>query len=276
MANRSTWPIIVGGCHRSGTSLVRRILDAHSRIHCGPEVKFFKDFYGDYLQDPVSHLRFVNSARAILPEDDLLAILGHAFITVHTRAAERAGKVRWADKTPENVLYLDQWQRLLGDDWLLVHIVRHPLDTLASIKEAPFRRTLPASLAERIAWYRRYTEAGLQFASAYPHRYVRVVYEHLVSQPDMVIPELMSQLDERSEAGQLSFNESPHQTGLEDPKVAVTAVIHDHSRGRWRAVLTEDERAQISDTCESLWRRIDPENRFGCSAPQSESEGQRT
>lgn len=276
MMNRSTCPIIVGGCHRSGTSLVRRILDAHSRIHCGPEVKFFRDFYGDYLHDPLSHARFVQSARAILADSDLLEILGHAFIRVHERAAERAQKPRWADKTPENVLYLDQWERLLGSDWLLVHVVRHPLDTLASIKEAPFRRTLPPSIDEQIAWFRRYTEAGLHFRSLHPHRYVGVVYEHLVSEPQAAIAELMRGSGEQFEAGQLSFNESPHQTGLEDPKVAYTDGIHGHSVGRWRAVLTEDERGQISDTCESLWRRIDPENRFGYSALQSGSEPQRT
>ncbi len=37
MSERSKWPIVVGGCLRSGTSLVRRLLDSHTRIHCGPE-----------------------------------------------------------------------------------------------------------------------------------------------------------------------------------------------------------------------------------------------
>jgi hypothetical protein len=48
----NTWPIIIGGCHRSGTSLLRRILNARSRIHCGPEIKFLRDFHGDYYGDP--------------------------------------------------------------------------------------------------------------------------------------------------------------------------------------------------------------------------------
>lgn len=275
MTSRSSWPIIVGGCHRSGTSLIRRVLDAHSRIHCGPEVKFFRDFYGDYLRDPLWHFRFQSTARTILPEEDLLEILGRAFVQVHERAAERAGKPRWADKTPKNVLYVDQWHRLLDDEWLMVHVVRHPLDTLASIKEVQFR-ALPTSLDDQISWYRRYTEAGLQFAAAYPQRYVRVVYEHLVSNPYAAISELMMGLGEQSEVGQLSFNDVPHQTGLEDPKVASTQVIHDRGRGRWLAVLTEDESMQISDSCEALWQRIDPESRFGYSVVERDSETQRT
>src|SRR6266700_7471909 len=98
---RSSWPIVVGGCHRSGTSLVRRLLDSHSRIHCGPEVKFFRDFYGDYFDDPLDHLRFTRSARSLLGEDELLEVVGRAFVLLHERAAHRAGKQRWADKVPE-------------------------------------------------------------------------------------------------------------------------------------------------------------------------------
>jgi hypothetical protein len=87
LMSRNTWPIIIGGCHRSGTSLIRRVLNAHSRINCGPEVKFFRDFYGDYSNDPLRHLRFTSSARAILPEDELLELLGGTFVDSSGKAA---------------------------------------------------------------------------------------------------------------------------------------------------------------------------------------------
>ncbi len=105
VSERRDWPIVVGGCHRSGTSLVRRILDAHPRIHCGPELTFFRDFYGDFRDDTLAHLRFARTARAVVPEDEALDVLGRAFVELHERAARRAGKPRWADKAPENVLY---------------------------------------------------------------------------------------------------------------------------------------------------------------------------
>jgi len=69
---RSGWPVVIEGCHRSGTSLVRRIRDSHSRIHCGPEVPFFRDFYGDYSDDSYAHLRF-STARSLLSEDPKVA-----------------------------------------------------------------------------------------------------------------------------------------------------------------------------------------------------------
>ncbi len=229
----STWPIIIGGCHRSGTSLVRRLLNAHLRIFCGPEVKFFQDFYGSPLsRDPFPHLRFMKSARSLISEDELLDILGSAFISMHERAASHAGKARWADKNPENVLYLGSWDRLLAKRFLFIHVVRHPLDTLASIKEANFPFAVPRDLKNRVAFYRRYTERGLDFERACPDRYCQVRYEQLVRGPEPVLVELMSRLGEPFEPTQLAFNEVAQGSGLEDPKIAQTSIIHAGSVGR--------------------------------------------
>ena len=250
-------PIIVGGCHRSGTSLVRRILDAHPRIYCGPEVKFFRDFHGDYLKDPVRHLRFMESARSLLPADELLDLLGSAFVEMHERAARRAGKPRWADKSPENVVFLDEWERLLGDRWVLLHVVRNPLDTIASITESPFPHSLPAELDARIDLYLEYTRAGFDFGEANPDRYVQVVYEVLVSDPEATLATLMDRLGEELHRVQLRMNDVPHQDGLEDPKVAGTSRIHGSSVGRWREVLTAEEATKIRARTAELWRRIE-------------------
>jgi hypothetical protein len=259
----SRWPIVVGGCHRSGTSLTRRILDAHPRIHCGPEVPFFRDFYGDYREDALEHLRFSTTVRSMLPEDELLDVLGHAFVEVHERAARSAGKARWADKAPENVLYLRQWQSLLGDDWYLVHVVRNPLDTVASM-EGRFPLTLPPDLEGRISFYRRYTEAGLAFGDRHLSRYRLFVYEALCESPDSAIRELMTSLGEERDPRQLRFNESGHATGLEDPKVSGTTTVHADSIGRWRSVLTQAGAETVWDRTRDLWARIDPER---CYSP---------
>jgi hypothetical protein len=255
---RSDWPIVVGGCHRSGTSLLRRILDTHSRIHCGPEVKFFRDFYGDYFDDPLRPYRFPITARSLLPEDDLLEVLGRAFVTVHEEAARRAGKPRWADKAPENVVYLEQWQRLLGNEWLLLHAVRNPLDTLASMDEVGFPLTFPADLEGRVAFYRRYTQAGLDFGARFPDRYIGVVYEQLVASPEAVVHTLMTSLGEEPEGDQLAFNAVGHETGLEDPKIAGTDGIHRQSVDRWRGHLTSDQVDAVWAATSDLWEQVDP------------------
>jgi hypothetical protein len=258
--SRDAWPIIVGGCPRSGTSLLRRVLDSHSRIHCGPEVKFFRDFYGHYFDDPLRHLRFANSARSLLPEPELLDVLGPAFVAVHERAARGAGKPRWADKNPENVLYLAEWSRLLNEQWVFVHVVRNPLDTLASMKERSFPLSVPGSLQERISFYRRHLQAGLAFAEANPSSYFCLQYERLVEAPEAELCRLMQWLNESFEPVQLDFNSKPHASGLEDPKVASTSTIHSRSSGRWRRDLTLDEAQTIWRQTKDLWKIVNPED----------------
>lgn len=254
---RADWPIVIGGCFRSGTSLIRRMLDAHSRIYCGAEVKFFRDLHGDYRDDPIRHGRFMTSARAMLPAEELLEVLGRAFVEMHRRAAARAGKARWADKTPENVVHLAEWGRLLGERWVFVHVVRNPLDTLASIDEAAFDWVLPVDLDGRLAVYRRYAEAGLAFGRAHPGRYHRVVYEELVASPAAVMARLMTWLGEALEPVQLSFNSVPHDAGLEDPKVARTAQVHARSVNRWPQTVSAETARTIWARTGDLWALMD-------------------
>lgn len=254
-------PIIVGGCYRSGTSLVRRLLDSHPRIHCGPEVKFFRDFHADYLdvEDPIAHLRFMTTARSLLPEGDLLEILGAALVEMHERAARGAGKTRWADKVPENVVFLDEWQRILGNDWLFLHVVRNPLDTLASIEEQSFPKSIPAGLDDRVDLYLEYARAGLRFAEENPDRYIRLLYEDLVAEPKVIVRRLMASLGETFHSEQLAINASSHQAGLEDPKAPRASEIHRGSVGRWRQVLSDEEARTIAKRTATIWSRLDPE-----------------
>ncbi|MCX6082366.1 MAG: sulfotransferase [Chloroflexi bacterium] len=258
----SNLPIIIGGCHRSGTSLVRRILNSHSRIYCGPEIKFFKDWYGDYINDPITHARFIQSAKSILPEEELFSILGKAFIDIHIRAAERFDKPRWADKNPENVLYLHQWNQLLGKEWYFVQVVRNPLDTLASMIEANFKYALPSELDKKIDFYNSYSEAGLNFYESHPDRSYRIIYESLVKSPGKEINKLMQWLGEKAESIQLDFNSAQHQPGLEDPKIKKTQVVHSDSIDRWKRDLKSEEIQAILTKTLAIWKKLDNENSY--------------
>ena len=236
---------------------MRRIINALSRIYCGPEVKFFRDFYGEYMDDPLDHIRFITSARTMLPESQILSVLGKAFVTMHELAAQNHGKPRWADKCPENVLYLHQWQQILGDKWQFVHVVRNPLDVVASMVEAAFSLTIPASLEARISFYCRYAEAGLEFAERYPARCYRIGYEALVSNPHKEIDQLMMWLGDGYEPAQLAFNSAiTHQTGLEEPKVVVSDCIHDRSINRWREQLSAEEIHLVQERTAPVWERL--------------------
>jgi len=242
-------PIIIGGFFRSGTSLVRRLLDSHSRIHCGPEVKFFRDFNGDYKDDSFAHLRLFSTARTFgLPDAELLAIFGNAFISFHERAAALAGKARWADKNPENVLYLENWRTLLPGGFCFIHVIRHPLDALASLKESPFPKTIPAAFSDKAQLYKAYRDAGDIYSDAVPEASITIKYEDLVSTPEHTLQTLFEFLGEPFESDVLDKFHLPERgQGIEDPKVARPRAIHSDSIGSWTSRLSPDEIATATE-----------------------------
>jgi hypothetical protein len=69
---------------------------------------------------------------------------------------------------------------------------------------------------------------------------------------------LMRAVGARFEERQLCFNEQPHATGLEDPKVKATGRIHDDSFGQWRDLLSPRDARMIKRRTRKSWRQIDP------------------
>lgn len=239
----NTRPVIIGGFYRSGTTLLRRLIDAHSRFHCPPEIKFFKDFFGDYLDDPLAHVRCFRTLRSLdVPEDELLARFGAVFIECREIAARRAGKARWADKNPENVLYLPQWQSLLSEGFFFIHVVRDPLDALASLREIGFSKTVPAAFEAKVRLYKQYREAGESWCRKHPATSMTIHYEVLVRQPEETLRKLFAALGEVFEPEVLDLFHAPTRgVGIEDPKVATTRAVHADSVGRWKRDLSAEE-----------------------------------
>ncbi len=244
-------PIIIGGFYRSGTTLLRRLLDSHSSIFCGPEIKFFKDFLGDYLHDELAHVRFFSTVRSLaLHEDELLSVFGNSYVHCLELAAKKAGKRRWADKNPENVLYLQQWRTVLKGQFHFVFVVRHPLDVLASLCEVGFEKTVPKEFSGKVETYGRFIEAGLKFIEENPGQCSLVKYEDLVNNPKETLCGLLSDIDEQFESGMLEdFYKPARRAGIEDPKVRLTTKVHSESVNRWRADLSK---AQVEEAVNRL------------------------
>ncbi|MBA3415337.1 MAG: sulfotransferase [Chloroflexia bacterium] len=261
--SRVDWPIVVGGCFRSGTTLVRRLLNAHPRIFCGPETAFFADWYHEYVdEDEIRWARFLEAIRHLVPPEDGLEVLLGAVAELQRRAAGHAGKPRWASKEPHNALRADDWERLLGERWHFVHVVRNPLDTLAALDEAGLRGSVPIEWNGRIALWRRYVEAGLAGERARPDRAFRVVYEELVADPIATVSRLMAAVGEAFEPGQLRYNQGATVGGVEDWKVNWTDEIHATSIGRWQRDLAPAVAERVWAACGALWRDIDPDLRW--------------
>lgn len=230
------------------------MLDAHPAIHCGPEVKFFRDFYGDYRDDPLAHVRFFSTLSSLgLDDEERLELFGRAFVESHERAARKRGKRRWADKNPENVLYLERWMRLLAGKLCFVHVVRHPLDVLASLVEAKFDKTIPMEFERKVEVVREFLERGLGFSDHHPELSFTLRYEDLVTETDALMRRLLDWLGESFDARMLTDYRSPErQSGIEDPKTATRERISAENVGRWRRDLSADDARYASSQLASL------------------------
>jgi hypothetical protein len=198
-------PIIVGGCPRSGTTLMQLILHSHPRIAIPPETRFVqpvfrrRERFGD-LTKPKNHRRL---ARAIahhkgaklndlhLDRDELFQrilaappTVGSAIGTVFQMYAERYDKPRWGDKRPGYITNIEMMLRLFPDAQI-VHVVRDGRDCVSSLKTMPWWKQ--SSVAAMAMWANT-IDAGRAAARKYgPDTYYPVCYERLVSDPE---PEL--------------------------------------------------------------------------------------
>ena len=122
---RAHGPIFVVACPRSGTTMLRNILDAHPNISCGPETGFLQELDRWEAQHPERLKRF-----GVTP-DEYHAHVRDLFSWMHERRAEATGKPRWADKTPSHAIRLD-FIDALYPDCQVVHIIRDPVDVVDS------------------------------------------------------------------------------------------------------------------------------------------------
>ena len=236
-------PILIGGFYRSGTSLLRRLIDGHPNIHCPPEIKLLKDFNGDYIDDTLAHVRFFRSLRSLgLGEQELLQATGDYYRGLRHAAAGAVGKHRWADKDPEHLLHLDQLESI-APGFLLVICLRDPRDVLASLREVVFALTVPTDDDERIRLLARQLANAAAFQEQFPERIHKVSYEELVRDPAQQIRGVLDFVREAGgadviEAMLAGVTESARGSGLEDPKGSTRQGIDTSSVGRWRGELT--------------------------------------
>ncbi len=119
--NLSKKPIIIGGCGRSGTTLLLSILSCHPAIlGITPEtVALCPDGYGDdglYNKNPDLDVPL-----------EIWKIYRYLIDTqIHMKAT------RWCEKTPRNVLYFDRILQHFGEHVRLIHIVRDGRDVITS------------------------------------------------------------------------------------------------------------------------------------------------
>jgi hypothetical protein len=191
---------------------MRVMLNRHPSIAAGPEGK---------LLDRTSFVEFHRYLEETWLPDDL-AKYGYgrqeldqaiaAFIdSFFTRYRLRAGKRRWAEKTPGNIRRIDYLFRLFPRSQF-IHMIRDPRDVYCSIlakreKDPKFASWTVQKMATR--WV-ECIESGLPWRQE-PERYLEVRYEDLITDPKRTMGGVLAFLHEPWNERVLDSSNEPHR-----------------------------------------------------------------
>jgi hypothetical protein len=190
----SPMPVIVGS-PRSGTTLLRFMLDSHTELAIPPETGFLSlgpkfRGRGDKLRETFFHaLTNFPMGAAVwpdfeIPEESFRAALteiehftvAEGYRTFYRLYAARFGKSRWGDKTPLYCMELNAIRKVLPEA-RFIHIIRDGRDAALSLRRMWFS---PGWEIEKQAVYWRNCVLSARRAGAGRPDYIEVRYEDLI------------------------------------------------------------------------------------------------
>jgi hypothetical protein len=195
-------PVFVIGSPRSGTTLLRLILDAHPRVSCGEETHFLRE-----LEAIVGrHWELVASYG--LERAWWLARIRDLYLAFQAEVLAASGKARWAEKDPTYTLHLGFIEELFPDA-LYVHLLRDGHDVVASFRDRWGYRS--AARAARTEWARYVHAATALGRRLDASRFLEVRYERLVTDPEDEARRLFDFLGEPWEPTVLDVDPTRHR-----------------------------------------------------------------
>ncbi|MCP4363366.1 MAG: sulfotransferase [Chloroflexi bacterium] len=187
--------IFIGGCSRSGTTLLGAMLGAHSAAICTPESHFKIDVLrssavqNDQLDMAAAtdfinrHWRFQIWEMPLEVDHDISPAFPSLMNAIASQYAAKVGRPDasiWIDHTPENISYT---HTLLAQfpQAKMIHLVRDGRAVAASIMPLDWG---PNSIIKASRWWMRMVSFGLAAESTFgPQKVMQIRYEDLVQNP---------------------------------------------------------------------------------------------
>jgi hypothetical protein len=255
-------PVVVVGCRRSGTTLLRAKLGGHPDLLVHPgEPQFILGWwsrFGSTIRDVPTALSYV-TAQQNLPEelnwDDLrsactsqvMPLRQLVLCYLQAWAGDELKRKRVVLKHPALVFHLDLVFELFPEVHI-VHVVRDPRASVSSQRS----RWPQLSVWEAASWWRDAARAGRDWARQGKTPYTEIQFEHLVNAPDETLRHLCRELGVPYATGLLDFD---LRTMSFEPGASPRAVHYrtvDASRlDLWRERLEPTEVRLVETCCRS-------------------------
>lgn len=246
---------VILGHPRSGTTLLRRLLDAHPDIAAPPETHLFgaaARFMAADLTAEGADMGVLSGLSYLGFEEtetlDRLRMLCFGFLEDF---AKKSGKRRWVEKTAFDAFQIPAIERLCGDQVRYLGIVRHPLSVAAScIDFCDSMGTYPQVLHRYLcrwpqpieAFVRSWidvSDALVSLGRRRPNQVLILRYEDLVDDPTGSLTDILGFIGADSDTG---FAEGAltriGDLGFSDHKSYQSRCVHQDSRDRWQELPT--------------------------------------
>jgi hypothetical protein len=264
-------PIIIGA-PRSGTTLLRFMLDAHPGLAIPPETGFLVPCVERAARGAVSREDFFEVVTGYppeapgwrdfqIPEDTFLAKLktvepfavADGIRVFYELYASRFGKSRWGDKTPLYCMHARSIEALLPEAHF-VHIIRDGRDVALSLRPMWFA---PGRDVETLAaQWRQCVTAGRQQGCLCRH-YIEVRYEQLIEDSRRVLEEICEFLDLEFDNRMLRYYEfTPERLREHEGRVrpdGSVVVTHEQRLGQQHRTTQPPDRSRVG-----VWKQEMP------------------
>jgi hypothetical protein len=242
-------PIIIGGCARSGTTLMMEMVNSHPNIYCAMESGLL------YQKTITSSKMRKLSKKFEIPFVELIELRRESFSHFQfierffNLLRERDGKDRWGEKSPMNVLHIERIFHHFPNS-KFIHVIRDGRDTACSLKIFPKYRIVNGKRYERdtlnpldqciMRWVRD-VSAGISWRE--DPRYLEVKYENLIVNTENTLREVFKLLNEPWEDQVLEYykkRDSRRKSRIvQNP--GVNTPIYTTSFNRWKKEFNEDD-----------------------------------
>lgn len=282
-----TAPVFIVGCPRSGTTLVRRMLDAHPGLAIAPETHFMQYLwahrtrYGALERDD-AFAKLVHDVTALAGFSEMglsadrfreAAWAGPRsfralFALLLRQYADRVEAPRVGEKTPSHALYLADMRRFFPDA-RFVHVIRDVRAVANSWRGVPWSS---GRLWRDADLWREHVAAARKEAPHLSGALHTLRYEQLLQAPEATLKAACRFLGLDYDPAMLAYHRqdaSALSTEREPWKARATQPVQPATAERWRTELTPAMVAEVEGRAwremkrwgyrpETPWRRLAP------------------